>query len=521
MKESEHTQIDWLFADSLLKFAQVVPVGAREVIASLMAAARAGHLCIPIDDAALLPKELVESVTEALPQKPLCLYGNLLYLQKNWLFETRVLKHIRRLQEETSCVPFDSSALPTDLNAEQRAAVQQALTSGVSLITGGPGTGKTYTAARLISTFHNTGAGRIAVAAPTGKAASALERALSKIMELPTEMTVGTIHALLGDRLRREEEIPLPFDLIIVDESSMIDAPLFATLLASVPKESHLVLMGDPHQLPPVEVGSLFADILSLELFPSVCLTQCMRSSGPILELASAVRAGDSEAVITQIQAEGVLIHLGFSQGSISSIYEKLWNYVKGKFSCCFARCPQDEELLHALLAFRILSCLRSGPLGVDALNTHLVKQFYMEACMGEYVAFPIIVTQSDAELELFNGQMGVLVKKKKSSQFEIAFDDILVFPGRRLSAAIMPHYTFAYALSVHKAQGSEYDEVLLLVPPGSEHFGREVLYTAITRTKHALQIDGNLEIIKEAIETSSKKRSGLAQRIVSTLQPL
>ena len=517
MKKSVCSQIDGLFADSLLKYAGVVPDGAHAQIASVMEAARSGHLCMQIDDLSLLPSQLVERVDEqsSFPSKPLCLYGNLLYLQKNWIFETRVLKHIKRLQKDTCRTVSDVKELSSDLNAEQRAAVSNALTCRVSLITGGPGTGKTYTAARLIAAFLKTRRGRVAVAAPTGKAASGLERALSNIMKVSSEVTLGTVHALLGQRLRSEEEIPLPFKLIIIDESSMIDAPLFAALLSSVSQDTHLVLMGDPDQLPPVEVGSLFADILFLNLFPSTCLIQCMRSKNPILQLAASIRSGQSEEAIHQIKTDGLFLDLGFAKRCAYQIYEKLWTKVNDRFSSSYSKEPDHEHLLHNLAHFRILSCLRSGLFGVDALNQYLVKRFYMEAREGDFVALPIIVTRNDPELELFNGQMGVLVKKKEGSQLgSMTSDDTLIFPERRLSAALMTHFEYAYCLSVHKAQGSEYDEVLLLVPQGSENFGREVLYTAVTRAKQTLSIDGDLEIIKEAIETSSRKHSGLKSRL-------
>ena len=520
MKERVCSQIDCLFADSLLKFASDVPDGARAQIASMMEAARSGHLCLQIDDPSILPSRLVERVDEqtAFPNKPLCLYGNLLYLQKNWIFETRVLKQIKRLQEEVRKDVIDANELPSDLNTEQRAAIELALMRQVSLITGGPGTGKTYTAARLIAAFLKMRQGRIAVAAPTGKAASGLERALSKMMEVPPEVTLGTVHSLLGPRLRSEEETPLPFSLIIIDESSMIDAPLFASLLSSVSQNTHLVLMGDPDQLPPVEVGSLFADILALGFFPSTRLIQCMRSKSTILRLAASIRSGQSEKAIHQIKTDGLLLDLGFAKGGIHQIYEKLWAEVNRRFTFSYPKEPDPKQLLHNLSHFRILSCLRSGSLGVDALNQYLVKRFYMEAREGDFVALPIIVTRNDSELELFNGQMGVLVKKKEGSRLGLMTSvDTLVFPDRTLSAALMTHFEYAYCLSVHKAQGSEYDEVLLLVPQGSENFGREVLYTAVTRAKNSLSIDGNLEIMKEAIETSSRKRSGLKNRLNAT----
>ena len=506
-------QVDWLFADSLLKQVERVASGARETIATVMAEARSGHLCVQVEDLSALPEEIVAQVDNesGFPTKPLCQFGDLLYLQKNWIFESRVLKHIERLKGAASLK--GNNLEWSDLNVEQREAASQALGKGVSLITGGPGTGKTYTAARIIAALQQGGECHIAVAAPTGKAASALEVALLSIMPLPVAMTVGTVHTLLGLRPNSEfSERSLPYDLLIVDECSMIDAPLFASLLASVDVQTRLVLMGDPDQLPPVETGSLFADIIALDLFPCTRLVRCMRSErASILQLAKAIRDGKSSDAINHIDTCGLKLDLGFATKRIDTIYEKVWNEVRGRYSVHTKEKPSAGQLMHDLTRFRILSCLRSGPLGVDALNQMIVQRFYIEAQEGEYVAIPILLTRRDAELNLFNGQMGILLKQKRNGVLE---SEEVVFPGRVLSASLVQHLEVAFCLSVHKAQGSEYDDVLLLVPSGSENFGREVLYTAVTRAKHQLFIDGDVAIINQAIETSSLKRSGLRQRM-------
>ena len=328
----------------------------------------------------------------------------------------------------------------------------------LSIITGGPGTGKTYTAAQIVRE-RNT---KTLLAAPTGKAAAHLESQFDLPMQAKTLHSLLKVHSPLDYQTPID---PLEANLVIVDECSMIDPPLFARLLSAIGPETTLILLGDPNQLPAVEGGSVFADLIASGAITTTTLTKCMRSDRrEILDLAAAILRGDPFDMRN--------IDLGFASGDLETIYQKLWNHVK------------TRDFDH----FRILCTLRKGPLGVDALNRFLHEKFSAQTCR-----FPILITRNDARSGLYNGDMGVLENQEAH------------FSGdRHFALHELPPFEYAYCISVHKSQGSEYDHVLFLVPDGSEAFGREVLYTAVTRAKNTLEIEGNPSQIAAALERSS-----------------
>ena len=405
--------------------------------AALLAAAREGHLCLEktiIDDPAL---------SALLPE-------GRHYLPKYAEVEDKIVAEVKRLLQ---LPPKDITSFA---KTKQERAIENALMHPLSLVTGGPGTGKTYTATQIVKAFDTS----TIVAAPTGKAAAHL------IAKLKYPAKGGTLHSLLlGETLDAK--------LVIVDECTMIDPFLFARLLSAIGPETSLVLIGDVHQLPAVEGGSVFADLIDSKKIPTTTLSKCFRSDRKeILDLATAILQGNVEDMRT--------IDLGFSEGNLEKIYQKFWQYVKEKdFS-----------------NFRILSTLRKGPLGVDALN-----RFLFEKLQPTAEEFPIMITRNDRRTGFSNGETGILK------------GDTAIFGDQQFHLHELPTYEYAYCLSVHKSQGSEYDDVLFLVPDGSENFGKEVLYTAVTRAKHSLAIDGNPEQIAAALRLSSRKISGICDK--------
>lgn len=419
------------------------PIEKIALHAAMLASTRAGHLC--------LEKSLIED-----PQLAALLPEGRHYLPKYAYIEDQIVAEVKRLLSYPA--KKKNPLAPRSLTAQQQNAVIQAQQFPISFITGGPGTGKTHTAAHIVRIFST----KTIAAAPTGKAAAHL---LGKIQG---KIEGGTLHSLL------KQEIILDAHLVIVDECSMIDPFLFHKLLVSIGPETNLVLMGDMHQLPAVDGGSVFADLLASEMIPSTTLTECMRSDrSEILDLA--------KKVLDQGASIPCTIDLGFSTNQIETIYENLWEYVK------------EKDFSH----FRILSTLRRGPLGVDAINRFLYEKF-----SAQKKPIPILITRNDSRTGLSNGETGILQENR-------AFFDEKTFDIYEL-----PPFEFAYCLSVHKSQGSEYDDVLFLVPDGSENFGREVLYTAITRARHTLAIDGNPMQIEAALKRSSRKISGIRDKM-------
>jgi exodeoxyribonuclease V alpha subunit len=529
-------KIDLLVAERLLAYSACQEEDVAAVIATLMALMRQGHLCLPLHDNVFLsscgfPSELCELVQQGLknlpaelvaetgsilfPNKPICLSKNSIYFQKNWVFETRFIHQLKRL----AALPrseLSSNYQDPSLNGEQAQAITQSLSSPISLITGGPGTGKTYTAARVVKAYLESSSEKIPtilLAAPTGKAAARLGDSLIKLGIAAAVFKCSTLHALLGVRSSTDfmsEGKAIEADLLIVDECSMIDARLFSMLLSSVSKRTRLILMGDPDQLPPVEAGSLFADLSQSAPqlgIPLTYLTKCMRSER--LEMLSFAK-GLKEGKIDEAQISSHKIDLGLQSGQVDLFYEKLWDYAHPFFPLPSAPKPQLNTLLAQLDRFQILCPLRQGPYGTLAINQMLVERYRKQLSSAmHWWPIPILITRTDAQLGVFNGDTAILVRNLHTEEAIVYLQDGSSFP-----AHVLPSYEYAYCLSIHKSQGSEYERVLVLLPEGSERFGREVLYTAVTRARTHVCLDSAKDVLLATLQRSSRKISGFRERL-------
>ncbi len=464
------SSIDEIFAK---KIAPQDPIRAHQV-ALLMAASRLGHLCIPCDPCMEGAEFIIKDPQDEFPKEPLCASSGLLYLQRNWVYESQIVHHVKRILHGTPSNVFPFLKVPGLLEDQQK-AVELISQSSLTLISGGPGTGKSHLISQLIQAVDNRC--EILVAAPTGRAAAQIAERL-----LGFSCTCATLHSTLGSR----EENPLNADLIIVDECSMIDVAMFARLLSRIPEGARLVLVGDSEQLPPVGSGSIFADLVDLEMLPMVRLRHCMRSEEhDVLALAGAIRSGDAEAVLARIQP-------------IDS-----FSIITSRHPAPCEKEPDIQEALARLRNMCILSCVRSGPMGVDTCNLKVASMMKQRAGSSLFWTAPIVIVRNAASL--YNGDLGVLMHKGEEALYAY-------FQSRneRVEVSQLPPFEYAYSLSVHKSQGCEYDDVFLLIPPGSEVFGKEVLYTAATRAKKTIYIDGDKQTIAKALTLSSRRSSGI-----------
>lgn len=365
------------------------------------------------------------------------------YAQLENEFEALVKK---KLQEQVPEVDFQPSS---DLTADQNSKIASSINKSLILITGGPGTGKTYTAAKLVRQLEGK-IKHIIFAAPTGKAAQRLKESFKS-----DTVDALTLHRLLG---REDDPVILPYDLIVVDEASMIDLKMMVQLLKSVKKGARILFLGDVNQLPPVDAGAPFQALVELfeKHFQITPLTQCLRSElKELIDLADLTVKGEADKVIDFLK-----------QNTNPSIQLKA---------------------LVIPSQFPILTPLKWGPYGVEKLNRlHLAK------FKGD--AKPIMILENNEELELFNGDIGYIIDGKAH------------FHNRTLPITICPKYQLAFAISIHKSQGSEFEEIHIVLPEGSEKFGRNLLYTALTRAKKRVFIYADVETLRKTILTSSHR---------------
>lgn len=456
-------------------------------LAYLLASAREGHLCVSAINGRLSPtlgSEWDERLCAGASRLPARLFDRFIirfenhyYLKRHWECEQRFMKEWSRLKQETPFHPISPEWLlgeleKESLEPEQKAAILKAASQTLTVICGGPGTGKTFTAYTLVRLFRQAFKGEVALAAPTGKAVANLRMAQEK--SDPAGLTIDTLHTLLKKRY-------LSADLVLVDESSMVDAELMASLFEAVKEGARLILLGDKDQLPPVESGNFFAD-LSADPMHTAELSRCLRTDlEEIVALARNVKKGNPVPFQPLPNLKAL----------IAGIANKL---------------PLTEEMSPKLeklyQAFRVLCPLRQGLFGIDHLNALLKEEHLLAARRArvEKIAFPIMITANDPSIGLFNGDTGFFVEADRSAYFG----------DRKIPDHLLPRYEYAYVLSVHKSQGSEYRDVWILLPKGSEVFGKEMLYTAVTRAKRSVEIYADASPLTSILSKHSQRLSGI-----------
>lgn len=563
-KENALPFVDFVLTDYLLNNFNS-SIHAAPLLLHLSQSARAGHLCIKVNDTEVLPKpqevwevndhiklsqedwreleQLIQAGVKSLSSSlaanishenetppsnhPLCRMGSLFYFQKYWAFETTCLQKLFSLLQVKPSLKLDPSILQSSLDQllsqknilpEQAHAIHQLEKQALILIAGGPGTGKTYTAGLLIKVFWNAlpksqrEKCRIALAAPTGKAAANLQKSLSKAVQNEPDfpaITAVTIHSLLGLRNNRQTSpSQVSADLLIIDECSMIDIRMMSLLLHALKPGARLIMLGDPFQLPPVEAGAFFSDMLHLCPQSQVIeLHKCLRTDLlEIVHLAKEIKQGASQAALHLLKTSQNALHFIPlpAEQNVSQIqrelWEKAWPYLSSGL---------ESHTRETLTHFCILSPLRKGPLGVDQLNHFFYKEALKKARHKDHIVIPIMIIANDSKKGLFNGDMGFLIRQRdKDADGRCQIGDYAVFSGKKVPALLLPPYEYAYCLSVHKSQGSEFDHVLLLMPEGSEHFGRELIYTAVTRARTRLEIWSTPSIFEKAIHRSTSRLS-------------
>jgi exodeoxyribonuclease V alpha subunit len=495
-------------------------------VALVVRALRGGSVCVDLSSAEIPDLATAVKASRLLTDPPILrLNGDLLYLDRYWLEEQQVCDDILAMVEARPMqVSPDIDGLFPKGFEEQRAAAKVALSQGLTVLTGGPGTGKTTTVARLLALLTSGRRLRIALAAPTGKAAARLQEAVQlevgKLAPSDQGALAGlhatTLHRLLGSRpdtsarFRHHRGNRLPHDVIVVDETSMVSLTMMARLLEAVRPETRLVLVGDPDQLASVEAGAVLADLVDgLGVAKIAALKTSHRFGKSIGELATAIRVGDADRVVEVLRAGGE--HIEWIE--TEDPREKLRNVlVRHAVALRTAAVLGDERAaLEVLDEHRLLCAHRRGPFGVQHWNRQVERWLTEET--GEpiwsswYAGRPVLVTANDYGLGLYNGDTGVTVVR----------DGVLraVIGDATFATSRLADVDTMHAMTIHKSQGSQADEVTVLLPQeDSRLLTRELFYTAVTRAKDRVRVVGSEAALRAAIERRAVRASGLAQRL-------
>ena len=510
---------------------------------------------------------------------PLVFNRSKLYLMRSWQAEQAIARrfnHIEVLARDGAKVRaiidrlFTEKADAQEINW-QKIAVGVAVSRRLSLISGGPGTGKTTTVTRLLALLVELSVDDsrappplIRLTAPTGKAAARLTESIGQARDkinsrsevraaIPTQAT--TLHQLLGvipgrPEFRHHRDNPLQLDILVVDEASMIDLFLMSRLLDALPNSVHIIFLGDKDQLASVEAGSVLADICTaldyhyspqqveqLRQMTALSLQEYSRECGPAIRdslcllrksyrfaadsgiglLARAINRGDDEAIKTFCQSRSddvILVDMG--KDSQLAKQEMIKQAVAGytPYLQALAQGAPLTEVVTLFDCFQVLCAVRRGPCGVEGLNDAISEALQqgglIKADAPWYPGRPIMISRNDAALGLYNGDIGITFKDEKGA-LRVALPN----PQgslRVLSPARLPEHETVFAMTVHKSQGSEFNRVMLVLPESDVPvLTRELVYTGVTRAKKSLVVCSDVQQLRRCAARQVERTSGLA----------
>lgn len=511
-----------------------------ELAARVSAALEAGHSCLPLTAE---EEELLDGnplVSDG-GRTPLVLHNGRLYLHRYYNYETRLARQIKAMAAATLDTGLGGALVDSFFEKEepattdwQKEAAKTALKRSLTIICGGPGTGKTTTVVKILAILLQAAKdGRlpdIALAAPTGKAAMRLSESVGgsvKKLDLPERIVGGlptaaaTLHRLLGVRrnspqFRHNRENPMPFDIVVVDEASMVDLALMSKLVDALKPGSRLLLLGDKDQLASVESGAVLGDLIRSLPDNTVTLRKTYRFDENIKNLAAAINAADGDTAWGLLEdpgTENVSLLGGDFLDTLIEPYARFMTRVNRMGNADL------RELFSLFNSFRVLCAVHYGSRGVDDLNRRielaLARRGFFSRSDPWYPGRPVLVTRNDYGLELFNGDIGICLKDPDPD----GGGDLKVWFERpdgglkSYSPYRLPQCETVFAMTIHKSQGSEFDEVVVVLPEeDNKILSRELLYTAVTRAKRAVRLVAEKEVLRLAVSRNTVRYSGLAE---------